>query len=341
MPEEQRYDHRLLQSVRGTPWEPNAGDVSTDLPEPLLIIRQLPDVEPAPTETYHSDNRETRNIYIRKIDLERFGNTAGCPACEAHRAGSPMSGQEHTAKCIYDPVVANPNSSSGSGQHIRVRFADQERRDPKPERDTEMRAGSQETPEARTTRLAETDAERVEEEATSAEVSERRLALKRKAENELYDSGNPEVEDSVMISLTNVRHRDNDPDDEVDLPILKQRDCNVASVHETGSNKPVCQEPKTAFPSAECGWDYFDDTRGKLLNNTLVENRRDFCHPRTKCLGCGRQTPRRGCVWHKVGRHQQRRRDKTVLPQSSGRARVQASSRLVILHSHSAARGTA
>ena len=23
VPEEQRYDHRLLQSVRGTPWEPN------------------------------------------------------------------------------------------------------------------------------------------------------------------------------------------------------------------------------------------------------------------------------------------------------------------------------
>ena len=31
VPEEQRYDHRLLQSVRGTPWEPNPGDVLTDL----------------------------------------------------------------------------------------------------------------------------------------------------------------------------------------------------------------------------------------------------------------------------------------------------------------------
>ena len=26
VPEEQRYDHRLLQNVRGTPWEPNAGE---------------------------------------------------------------------------------------------------------------------------------------------------------------------------------------------------------------------------------------------------------------------------------------------------------------------------
>ena len=45
------------------------------------------------------------------------------------------------------------------GQHKRVRFADQERPDPIPERDTEMRTGSQEAPETRK-RPAETDAER-------------------------------------------------------------------------------------------------------------------------------------------------------------------------------------
>ena len=86
VPEGQRYDHKLLQNVRG-PWKPNLGDVSTDLPEPMLIIPQLPDVEPAPTKTYHSDNKGTRNVYIRKTGLEKFGYTAGCPACEVHRAG--------------------------------------------------------------------------------------------------------------------------------------------------------------------------------------------------------------------------------------------------------------
>ena len=124
-----------------------------------------------------------------------------------------MSGQEHTAECrkrledvmttdastsnrvkatrarqaerivrySSDPGVANPSSSSGSGQHNRVRIADQERPDPKPKRDTEMRTGSQEAPETRK-RPAETDTERLEEEAMSTEAdSERRLALKRKA----------------------------------------------------------------------------------------------------------------------------------------------------------------
>ena len=31
------------------------------------------------------------------------------------------------------------------------------------------------------------------------------------------------------------------------------------------------KEPKTLFPYDECGWDHVDDTSGKLLNNTLVE----------------------------------------------------------------------
>ena len=51
-------------------------DVSTDLPEPMLIITQLPDVDPAPTKTYHSDNKGTRNVYIRKTGLEQFGYSA-------------------------------------------------------------------------------------------------------------------------------------------------------------------------------------------------------------------------------------------------------------------------
>ena len=49
----------------------------------------------------------------------------------------------------------------------------------------------------------------------------------------------------------------------------------VASVHETGGDEPVCEEPKTPFPYDECGWDYIDVTSGKLLKNTLVDRPRD------------------------------------------------------------------
>ena len=50
VPEEQRYDNRLLRNVRETLREPNPGDVSTDLPEPVLVIPQLLDVEPTRLE---------------------------------------------------------------------------------------------------------------------------------------------------------------------------------------------------------------------------------------------------------------------------------------------------
>ena len=79
--------------VRGTPWEPNPGDAVTELPERMLITPQLPDVDPTPTKIFCSDNCGVRNLYIRKGDLEKFGHTARCSACEVLRARLPMSGQ--------------------------------------------------------------------------------------------------------------------------------------------------------------------------------------------------------------------------------------------------------
>ena len=83
--------------------------------EAMLIIPQLPDVELAPTKTYHSDNKGARNVYIRNKDLEKFRCTAGCPACEVHRAGLPMSWQGHTAECkkrLDRRIHSDPNQSN-------------------------------------------------------------------------------------------------------------------------------------------------------------------------------------------------------------------------------------
>ena len=81
--------------------------------------RSLPDVEPTPSKVYNSHNRETRNVYIRKIDLEKFGCTAGYPACEI------QSGQEHTAECRkrLDDVMTTDASTSNRVEATRVRQA--------------------------------------------------------------------------------------------------------------------------------------------------------------------------------------------------------------------------
>ena len=145
---------------------------------------------------------------------------------------------------------------------------------------------------------------------TSAEAdSDRRLALKRKAEGDPNDS---EVENTVMNSLAELRHENNDHDGEIDLLTCQQRDQYVASVHETGTDRPVCEQPKTPFPHDECGRAYIDDTSGKLLNNTLVEKART------------EETP----VICELG-------------ESVGRTGVQTSSRLAIFYSDSTIGGTA
>ena len=175
---------------------------------------------------------------------------------------------ERIIKDLDDSGAPNPSSSSGSGQHKRVRFSDREHLDSKPEGDTETQTGGQEASVARK-RLAETDVVRLAAgaEETAEADSDKRIALKRKAEGDASDS---EMEDSVM-KFIHLWHKEDDPDGEIDLLILQQRDRYVASMHETAGDKPVCEEPKTLFPSDECGWDYIDDTSGKLLNNTLVE----------------------------------------------------------------------
>ena len=166
----------------------------------------------------------------------------------------------------------------------------------------------------------------MEEEAAETDF-DKGTALKRKAEGDPSDS---EMEDSARNSLAELWHSEDDPDGEVDLLILQQRDRHVANKHEPGTDKTVCEEPKTPFPYDECGWDYIDDTSGKLLNNTLVEKARAEEISVIHELGVWEVVDR---PHDEVVRHQQGRRRQTVLPQSIGRARVLTSSRLVVLHS--------
>ena len=118
-PEEQRYDHKLLQNVRGTP---NPGDVSTHTLEPMLIIPQLPDLDPAPTKTYHSDNKGTRNVHIRKTDLEKVWLHGRMPSLRSSPcriadvwAGTHRGMQETT--CRRDDDKTHPQRP-GSKQYV-------------------------------------------------------------------------------------------------------------------------------------------------------------------------------------------------------------------------------
>ena len=108
-----------------------------------------------------------------------------------------MSGQKHTTECRrrLEDAMATDTSTAARVKATRVRQAERIVRDLteacsifRPgtcgSGPAEMQTGGQEAPVTRK-RSAETDAERLEEEVTSAEAdSERRFALKRKAEGD-------------------------------------------------------------------------------------------------------------------------------------------------------------
>ena len=70
VPEEPRYDHRFLQNVRGTPSEPNPGDVSTDLPAPRRIA--LTTKEPATSTSV----KQIMNSLVTRQDAQLAKRTA-------------------------------------------------------------------------------------------------------------------------------------------------------------------------------------------------------------------------------------------------------------------------
>ena len=133
-------------------------------------------------------------------------------------------------------------------------------------------------------RSAEIDAERLEE--GTAETAEtdfgQRTVPKRKAEGDPSDSS---VEDSAMNWLAEVWHKENDPDGEVDLLTLQQRDCCVASVHGR-RNKPYY---RSRLVVQECerqaDWSFFtatpplDALRSLLICATIEELPNDVRQP--------------------------------------------------------------
>ena len=72
--------------------------MSNEMPQPITLEPELPDEPKAISKAY---NREAaiRQFYITKADLEDYGYTAGCPACDETRLGQRTNGVKHTQIC--------------------------------------------------------------------------------------------------------------------------------------------------------------------------------------------------------------------------------------------------
>ena len=91
-----KYDVETLMSVTGVPWEPQASKRND------ILLPQIAegDQQPlAPSVLVEPPKKSTRRLYITKRDLDKYGYTTGCVACDATRIGERSRGVHHTPAC--------------------------------------------------------------------------------------------------------------------------------------------------------------------------------------------------------------------------------------------------
>ena len=84
-----------------------------ELPQPISAAPELPAVSAEASKPYQRDF-EPRRVYITRANLEQFGYTTGCPACDETRAGARSAGVSHTDVCRrrHEQALANDPAQS-------------------------------------------------------------------------------------------------------------------------------------------------------------------------------------------------------------------------------------
>ena len=148
----QRWNATLFLSVQGTPWAPGGtadrGDPQ-ELPQPISAAPELPAVSAEASKPYQRDF-EPRRVYITRANLEQFGYTTGCPACDETRAGARSAGVSHTDVCRrrLEQALANERSRAERKDQSRRGQEDRKHREASAH---EPRSGSRRTPLSRGT----------------------------------------------------------------------------------------------------------------------------------------------------------------------------------------------
>ena len=96
-PEIARWDGALLAKVKGVPWNLRGQEVEK-LERPLTLKPEVPEAVVQEPEPFRL-GPATRNLYITQKNLEKFGYTAGCPACDSAQKGKRKPGSAHSAAC--------------------------------------------------------------------------------------------------------------------------------------------------------------------------------------------------------------------------------------------------
>ena len=228
-PEDQQWDVELLQSIQGTPWAPNPSTArgareALELPEPLAISVEQPEVAPEETKTAPY-KAHFKRVYLRQDDFDRFGYSAGCKACAFIRQGLDRQGIPHDEDC-RTRMCRDYRRQSMAERELRL----QERRK-KTSNPNQRRSKGLKHPKSdlRSVRRAE---DPPDDPRLVPEVSEEARGTKRSAD-EL---------DDMETEVTNL--------------LLAQRRGFLGALHVGDSDqKPVCEDDLGIDPEAPQYWD--------------------------------------------------------------------------------------
>jgi len=96
-PELARWDGALLEKVKGIPWNLKGHEVER-LDRPLTLKAEVSEADDREPEPFRLEPA-TRNLYITQKNLDKYGYTAGCPACASAQSGKRRPGTAHSAEC--------------------------------------------------------------------------------------------------------------------------------------------------------------------------------------------------------------------------------------------------
>ena len=93
-----RWDEKLFNSVKGTPWQPEPGRTGMDVRANITLDRAT---EGIPQEAMGTPRVEKGLLRpkINKSDVANHRGTIGCRACEASKRGEKSTGTSHTEAC--------------------------------------------------------------------------------------------------------------------------------------------------------------------------------------------------------------------------------------------------
>ena len=259
-PEDQQWNVELLQSIQGTPWAPNPSTVrgsreALELPEPLAIPVEQPDVAPEEVQTAPY-KAHFKRVYLRQDDFEKFGYSAGCKACAFIRKGLDRQGIPHDEDC-RTRIVQRLQETEYGRKRIEIARKKEE--------------GFKSEPEKK---------QKVEAPDILPSISARGSGMKRQAENPPDD---PRLEQDILIpamefeeeEARGTKRRAEEVDDmetEVTNLLLAQRRGFLGALQAGDSNqKPVCEDDLGIDPEAPMYW---DNISGKPLSTEKVEEAR-------------------------------------------------------------------